>query len=111
MKLSLNQKKYKEVANEVEMMKRITHPNIIQLYDSFIDRQFDSSKLEKELNNKQRDQRGSHMQFQDSTFNQSVSSGSPVSPLLTQKTQPTGLSLYIAMEFAEMGDMQNLISD
>ena len=80
MKLNLSQKKYKEVANEVEMMKRITHPNIIQLYDSFIDRQFDSSKLEKELNNKQPPR--SPMNFQDTSFNQSVSSGSPVSPLI-----------------------------
>jgi serine/threonine protein kinase len=38
MKESISKKAYKEVINEVEMMKRITHPNIIQLYDSFIDR-------------------------------------------------------------------------
>ena len=30
---------------------------------------------------------------------------------MVQKQQPTGLSLYIAMEFAELGDMQNLISE
>ena len=52
MKESISKKAYKEVINEVEMMKRITHPNIIQLYDSFIDRQFDTSafraKLEKQ---------------------------------------------------------------
>jgi len=38
MKDTISKKAYKEVMNEVEMMKRITHPNIIQLYDSFIDR-------------------------------------------------------------------------
>ena len=31
-------KQYREVVNEVTMMKKISHPNIIELYDSFIDR-------------------------------------------------------------------------
>ena len=42
----LSAKNYKEVINEVEMMKKIQHPNIIQLYDSFIDRQFDHRGLQ-----------------------------------------------------------------
>ena len=36
-------KQYREVVNEVTMMKKISHPNIIELYDSFIDRQIDTS--------------------------------------------------------------------
>jgi len=35
---AISRKAYKEVMNEVEVMTKITHPNIIQLYDSFIDR-------------------------------------------------------------------------
>ena len=33
----MNSKAYKDVINEVEVMKKIKHPNIIKLYDSFID--------------------------------------------------------------------------
>ena len=29
-------KAYKDVINEVEVMKKIKHPNIIKLYDSFL---------------------------------------------------------------------------
>jgi len=49
MKETITHKQYKQVINEVEMMKRITHPNIITLYDSFIDRQFDTHALKKRL--------------------------------------------------------------
>ena len=31
------------------MMKRITHPNIIQMFDSFFDKQFDTSALKKKM--------------------------------------------------------------
>ena len=34
-------KAYKDVINEVEVMKKIKHPNIIKLYDSFLAGQFD----------------------------------------------------------------------
>jgi serine/threonine protein kinase len=36
-KEAISKKQYKEVVNEVEVMKKIQHPNIIRLYDSFID--------------------------------------------------------------------------
>jgi serine/threonine protein kinase len=38
MRENISVKHYREVINEVEMMKKINHPHIIQLYDSFIDR-------------------------------------------------------------------------
>jgi hypothetical protein len=38
MRENISVKHYREVMNEVEMMKKIKHPHIIQLYDSFIDR-------------------------------------------------------------------------
>ena len=41
MREKISVKHYREVINEVEVMKKITHPNIIQLYDFFIDRQID----------------------------------------------------------------------
>lgn len=37
LKNSLTKKGYIGVINEVEMMKRITHPNIIEMYDFFFD--------------------------------------------------------------------------
>ena len=45
LKESFTKKQYNEVINEVEMMKRITHPNIIQMYDSFFDKQFDAKRI------------------------------------------------------------------
>lgn len=47
---NISVKHYREVVNEVEMMKKIKHPHIIQLYDSFIDRQFDTAALKNSLN-------------------------------------------------------------
>ena len=47
MKEQISRKGYESVINEVEMMKRITHPNIIQLFDSFFDKQFDTTSLKK----------------------------------------------------------------
>ena len=47
MRETISKKQYKDVINEVEMMKRIKHPHIIQLYDSFIDRQYDTAGLKK----------------------------------------------------------------
>ena len=46
-KETISKRAYKEVINEVEMMKKIKHPNIVQLYDSFIDRQFDTAKFKR----------------------------------------------------------------
>lgn len=48
-KETISKKEYQSVINEVEMMKKITHPNIIQLYDSFIDRQYDTDNLKKNI--------------------------------------------------------------
>lgn len=53
MRENISVKHYREVVNEVEMMKKIKHPHIIQLYDSFIDRQFDTVALKKSLHKKQ----------------------------------------------------------
>lgn len=44
-KENITAKQYKEVVNEVKVMKKIKHPNIIQLYDSFIDRQIDNKTI------------------------------------------------------------------
>jgi serine/threonine protein kinase len=52
MRENISVKHYREVVNEVEMMKKIKHPHIIQLYDSFIDRQFDTAALKKSLHKK-----------------------------------------------------------
>lgn len=52
MRENISVKHYREVINEVEMMKKIKHPHIIQLYDSFIDRQFDTVAFKKSLNKK-----------------------------------------------------------
>ena len=41
-KEAISSKQYKEVINEVEVMKKIQHPNIIRLYDSFIDKQINT---------------------------------------------------------------------
>lgn len=43
----LGNKGYKEVINEVEVMKKIKHPNIIKLYDSFLAGQFDANLYKK----------------------------------------------------------------
>ena len=40
-------KAYKDVINEVEVMKKIKHPNIIKLYDSFLAGQFDANLFKK----------------------------------------------------------------
>lgn len=37
-KQNITFRQYRELVNEVEIMKKIKHPNMIQLYDSFIDR-------------------------------------------------------------------------
>ena len=39
------QKHVKSVLNEVQVMKKIKHPNIIQLYDSFVDKQVESQTI------------------------------------------------------------------
>jgi len=44
-KENITAKQYRDVINEVEVMKKIKHPNIIQLHDSFVDRQIDSASL------------------------------------------------------------------
>ena len=49
MKETISRKAYKQVINEVEIMKRITHPNIIQMYDSFFDHQYDTAALRKKM--------------------------------------------------------------
>lgn len=47
MKVQISKKGFIGVINEVEMMKRITHPNIVQMYDYFFDQQIDIEKLNK----------------------------------------------------------------
>ena len=36
-KANITQKEYRDLTNEVEIMKQIQHPNIIQLYQYFVD--------------------------------------------------------------------------
>ena len=94
MKESISRKAYNEVINEVEMMKRITHPNIIQMYDSFLDRQYDTNALKK---------RSERTESQGRTFDESMKSSKPHTG--SPQVKPNGISLYIAMEYAELGDM------
>ena len=49
MKESISRKAYQNVINEVNVMAKISHPNIIQMYDSFLDKQYDTSALKKLL--------------------------------------------------------------
>jgi len=93
------------------MMKRIEHPNIIQLYDSFIDRQFDTHALKKRIaqssGNTYGEQNGG-----GARHDHSFASGGATPDLrkynssAIDETKPNGMSLYIAMEYAEQGDMQ-----
>ena len=39
---AIGNKAYKDVINEVEVMKKIKHPNIIKLYDSFLSNQLNT---------------------------------------------------------------------
>lgn len=47
MKVEIPKKGFIGVINEVEMMKRITHPNIVQLYEYFFDQQVDTLTIKK----------------------------------------------------------------
>ena len=93
------------------MMKKIKHPNIIQLYDSFIDRQFDSSRLKR--NQEKISVDVGNTAEDKSRYSADPTGGTPDRPLAKQSTtkkSKSDRSLYIAMEFAEAGDMQSLIN-
>lgn len=77
-------------------MTKIKHPNIIQLYDSFIDKQFDTNKFKKSLEKKQEIELA--QQTSESKTNDDISN-------VGEGKNGSGKSLYIAMEYAEAGDM------
>lgn len=90
------------MVNEAQIMKRIRHPNIVQMYDSFFDRQTDSQRLRKAA--KMAPEAPSdelHLSINRS-LNNSVDQQEAVAKF--------GMSLYISMEYAEEGDMQKQIN-
>jgi serine/threonine protein kinase len=93
-KQMISKRQYNDVINEVEIMKKIQHPNIIELYDSFIDVQFDVSTLKRKNKDYQSEILSSHDSYTEENNHKKVG----------------GKSLYIAMEYAELGDMQALIN-
>lgn len=106
---AITKKRYKDVINEVEMMKKIKHPQIIELYDSFIDRQLDSARFKKNAEKSLIGPGEEKYRYGD------VNHDIMITPEQTKSqrnphTVTGARSLYIAMEYAESGDMQSLIN-
>lgn len=78
MKETISRKAYKQVINEVEMMKRITHPNIIQMYDSFFDHQYDTAALRKKMDQDKEKQTARQPQGFEESFSASPDPGKKI---------------------------------
>ena len=121
MRERISSRQYRDVINEVEMMKKIQHEHIIQLYDSFIDRQLNTKYIRtllsahKEREHHFRTRKGSLMSSDSvSTENLQLYGENEdnygISPERNGERSNGPSSLYIVMEFAEEGDMQTLIN-